>query len=223
MQSTMLGCVEQGRELLCQLYPISRPPYASNSPPPTTICNSRMMPSSIPLPTYSPWPVVQFPCGDMSCHMCNTFALWAATSARTAASTRKSAGGLRQRVQQCSGPQSSGEAGTYPLAPKRAYMAAWCFRSCCMEQSPGPSRHPSCRSLRFSIVGASAAFLGCAGRTAAAQRSFCTAHSNAILAPPSTASGCGGWAMSCGCLVNGWHSKSSLGSLEAPGQLVHRH
>jgi hypothetical protein len=117
-------------------------------------------PCNSPLPAHIPPPLVQFPCAGMSCLTCNTFAIWAATSARTAASTRKSAGDLQQRVQQCSGPQSSGAAGTSPVAPKRAYMAAWCFRFCYMEQSPGTSRPPSCSGLRFSIVGAFAAFWG---------------------------------------------------------------
>jgi hypothetical protein len=75
------------------------------------------------------------------------FAIWAATSARTAASSSKSAGNLQQQVQQCIGLQSSGAAGKSPLAPKREYMAAWCFRSCCMEQSPGPSRPPQLQRL----------------------------------------------------------------------------
>jgi hypothetical protein len=119
---------------------------------------------------------------------CNIFAIWAATSARTAASTRKSAGDLQQRVQQCSGLQSSGAARASPLTTKRACIVAWCFRSCCMEQSLGPSRTPSCSDLRLTIVFASAAFLGCAGAMASAQRSFCAVHSCAILAPPSAAS-----------------------------------
>jgi hypothetical protein len=122
-----------------------------------------------PRPNHSPPPLVQGPCAGMSCHTCNTFTVWAATSALTAASTRKSAGDLQQRQQQCSGLQSSGAAGRSPLAPKRAYMAAWCFRSCCMEQSPGPSRPRSYSRLRFSIIGASAAFLGCARRTTSAE------------------------------------------------------
>jgi hypothetical protein len=62
----------------------------------------------------------------------------------------------------------SGAAGRSPLAPKRGYMAAWCFQSCCMEQSPCPSRPPSCSGLRFSIVGASA-FWGCACAMASAR------------------------------------------------------
>jgi hypothetical protein len=103
----------------------------------------------------------------------------------------------------------------------RKNMAAWCFRSCCMEQSPGPSRPRSSSGLRFSIIGASAAFFGCAGVTASAQRSFCAAHSCVKLAPSSAESGCGGYAMSCGCLVGMWHGKSSLGSLQKQGHLVH--
>jgi hypothetical protein len=83
--------------------------------------------------TASPQPLVQFPCAGMSCLTCNTSAIWAATSAWTVASTRKSAGDLQQRVQQCSGLQSSAAVGTSRIAPRRAYMAGWCFRSCCME------------------------------------------------------------------------------------------
>ncbi len=64
--------------------------------------------------------------------------------------------------------------------------------------------------------------LGHTGAMASAQRSFCNAHSSAMLAPASAAYGRGGWTMSCGCLVGVWHGKPSFGSLEAQGQLVHR-
>jgi hypothetical protein len=114
-----------------------RRPFAGSSPLPTTITIRPMPnPSCSPLPAHSAPPLVKFPCASVSCLTCSTFAVWAATSTRTAASTRKSARNLKQRVQQCNGPQSSGAAGTSPLAPKRAYMAAWWFRSCCMESWP---------------------------------------------------------------------------------------
>jgi hypothetical protein len=136
-------------------------PAPCNSPPPTTISNCRDAQRQVQ-PTASSQPTAPRPIslhGQELPHV-QHFRYLGSYFSKDAALTRKSAGEFQQRVQQCSGLQSSGAAGTSPLAPKLAYMAALRFRSCCMEQSPGPSRPPSCSGLRFSIVGFSAAFLG---------------------------------------------------------------